>query len=1036
MTKKLLFSFVCFLLCAMTAKAAAVSITGQGGWFESAYVTWQKTAGLAYNVYVSPASSDSWTKLDDELVREYPTYGRADALGLKAGSYKFKVVPVSGDSEVTADAAISSAVEVKAHDRSGFAHVGMSGGIGAYKNDGTLKQGAKVLYVWADNAKTITHNVVTSSSGAVTTGKGLQDIITLYQKGYDTTPLAIRIIGTIKADDMDRFDSSAEGLQVKGKGAYGEMPITIEGVGNDAAIWGFGILVHGCKDTEFRNFAIMLCMDDVLSLDTDNSNVWIHNMDFFYGKTGSDADQAKGDGTVDIKKRSKNITVSYNHFIDCGKSSLAGMKSETTDYWMTYHHNWFDHSDSRHPRIRTAFYHVYNNYFDGVSKYGVGVTMGGSAFVENNYFRNTKYPMLSSKQGTDAEGDGTFSGENGGVIKAYNNKIDNPRKLQYWSSAVQSTGAWDAVLVNSRDASVSAKAYTGGTAYNATADQAARTTYIENKIDAPEQVKSIVKGDLGAGRMQHGDFHWTFNNSLQDANYDVISELKNALQSYKSTLVGFFGQAISNGGATATVDSGDGKGMSEEVNDAYVPSWGSGGGSGTITAGEYVIGSSKEFFWFNEANQTAYNAYIADGTFTTNGEFQPKRVVVKSDNTSCSDYIGAIRLDQNEYLTVHYADGIGAAYFYVSSTGSQNWKMETSNDGTTWTTTGTATGNSGAHPACNIMPQEPVKYVRITNTNSGTRDLQGVKIAKPGEGNSDVDPGDDNDEETLSSEASAEFLLGGDDITMSGYAYTLNVVYDAADQAGYAVTVTPAEGATVAAVTGASGSNGNYTIAAPAPGQTITATFRILAENKANTRSYTINIVKGVDPSSQPVTEGELLYFPAKDTPSNSFFTVSGKTGDPSSYGSTTYTKNGETYNCTYPLKLESTTTIKFTPAKDGTLTICMCPAFKNKNLKLNNTTYEADATNLIKVPLTGGTPYTIIKDGTAGLFYIDLVYADDVLRGDADGNGTVEPADALALANHLIGNSGSYDAKAADVNKDGKVDITDLVALIKKLIP
>lgn len=106
-----------------------------------------------------------------------------------------------------------------------------------------------------------------------------------------------------------------------------------------------------------------------------------------------------------------NITVSYNHFYDCGKTSLGGMKSETTDCWMTYHHNWFDHSDSRHPRIRTAFYHVYNNYFDGVSKYGVGVTTGGSSFVEANYFRNCKYPMLISKQGTDAEGDGTFSGE-------------------------------------------------------------------------------------------------------------------------------------------------------------------------------------------------------------------------------------------------------------------------------------------------------------------------------------------------------------------------------------------------------------------------------------------------------------------------------------------------------------------------------------------------------------------------------------------------------------------------------------------------
>ena len=220
--KKYLLAIV-MIFFAVSAKAA-VTINEAAGWFESAYVTWQKTAGMSYHVYVSPAATDTWTKLDDELVREYPTYGRADALGLKAGSYQLKVVPVSNGAEVGADAAVTDALTVMAHDRSGFAHVGVSDGIGAYKNDGTLKDNAKVLYVWANNAKTITFDVAKDNKGGVTTGTGLQDIITLYQKGYETTPLAIRIIGTIKAGDMDRFDSSAEGLQVKGKNEYSQVP--------------------------------------------------------------------------------------------------------------------------------------------------------------------------------------------------------------------------------------------------------------------------------------------------------------------------------------------------------------------------------------------------------------------------------------------------------------------------------------------------------------------------------------------------------------------------------------------------------------------------------------------------------------------------------------------------------------------------------------------------------------------------------------------------------------------------------------------
>ena len=729
MMKKCLLGLMAILFAVSSSAAVPTFIQEFGGWFESAYVMWDKTAGYDYDVYIAPASTDSWTKLDNELVREYPTYGRADALGLKAGNYQFKVVAKANGSEQ--GSGVTDAFEVKAHDRSGFAHVGMTDGIGAYKNDGTLKDNAKVLYVWADNAKTITCDVVTSSKGATTKGVGLQDIVYLYQKGYDTTPLAIRIIGTIKAADMDRFDSSEEGLQVKGKNDYSLIPITFEGVGNDAAISGFGILCRNASSVEFRNFAIMLCMDDCLSLDTSNSNIWVHNMDFFYGNTGGDSDQAKGDGTVDIKGKSKNVTVSYNHFYDCGKTSLGGMKSETTDCWMAYHHNWFDHSDSRHPRIRTAFYHVYNNYFDGVSKYGVGVTSGGSSFVEANYFRNCKYPMLISKQGTDAEGDGTFSGEEGGVVKAYNNKIDNPRKLQYYKEG-QTDGVWDAVLVTDRNATVSATAFSGGTAYNNAADEKARTTYMENKMDDPADVKEIVKGSYGAGRMQHGDFKWSFKNAAQDENYGVISELKTALQSYQSTLIGFFGGvAISNGGATATVDGGDGKGISEEDNDSYLPSWVSGGGGDPSTTDKYVIGTSDSYFWFNEDNATQYAAYVANGTFTTNGTATPTFVVKKGDGTSCSDYVGSVRLTQNQYFTVYYADGISTANFYVSGNGSQKWKLETSVDGATWTTVGTVEGKAAAHPACNISTSGDTKYVRITNTASGTRDLQGVKIATP-----------------------------------------------------------------------------------------------------------------------------------------------------------------------------------------------------------------------------------------------------------------------------------------------------------------
>jgi pectate lyase len=125
-------------------------------------------------------------------------------------------------------------------------------------------------------------------------------------------------------------------------------------IGSDAVINGWGIRIKNATNIEVRNLAFMLTdadEGDNLSLQQDNTYIWAHNNDLFYGKPGSDADQIKGDGALDAKK-STYITFSYNHFWDNGKSSLLGLSENTTaGLYITYHHNWFDHSDSRHPRV-------------------------------------------------------------------------------------------------------------------------------------------------------------------------------------------------------------------------------------------------------------------------------------------------------------------------------------------------------------------------------------------------------------------------------------------------------------------------------------------------------------------------------------------------------------------------------------------------------------------------------------------------------------------------------------------------------------
>ena len=526
------------------AVAAGLTLTEQSGWLESAYVEWQPVKNAeGYVAYVKEASAsdDAYEKLDDTLIRQYADYWRADALGLKEGSYVMKVTAVLKDGKTVSES--TSSLEVEKYDRSGFAFSENSKfqtASGAYNDDGTLKKDAQVIYVTPETAKTCT---------AVVNGKevtGFQSILDAKQSAgtKDTSPLDFRIVGCVTADDVDHFSSSAEGIQLKGKSAYTEMNITIEGVGEDAAVQGFGFLVRNSGNVEFRNFAVMAFMDDGVSLDTKNCNIWVHNMDIFYGSTGGDSDQAKGDGSVDIKGASTNVTVSYVHFWDSGKCSLCGM-SDSAEFLVTYHHNWFDHSDSRHPRIRVASVHIYNNYFDGNAKDGVGTTKGSSAFVEANYYRNCKNPMMSSMQGTDALGQGTFSGENGGMIKAYNNITVGASSLIYANSDAGTAKAdavsFDAYLASSREETVpsSYKTVAGATTYNNFDTSSAYDLGVaEEDIDDPQDVPSIVT--KYAGRMNGGDFDWTFQES-DDTNYSVDTALKAKVVNYKSSVLAIGG---------------------------------------------------------------------------------------------------------------------------------------------------------------------------------------------------------------------------------------------------------------------------------------------------------------------------------------------------------------------------------------------------------------------------------------------------------------------------------------------------------------
>ncbi|MBO4207058.1 pectate lyase family protein [Micromonospora echinofusca] len=172
---------------------------------------------------------------------------------------------------------------------------------------------------------------------------------------------------------------------------------TIIGIGN-AEITGGGLDFYRSYNVIVRNINFTLAEDDAVNVGQNSHHIWIdHNR--FSGAV---------DGSVDIVRGADYVTVSWNHFDHSDKSMLIGHSdgSGSTDIGhlkVSIHHNFFDNSRQRHPRVRFGEpVHVYNNYFLGNALYGIASTENGGVMVEGNYFKDVPYPMYSASGYADS----------------------------------------------------------------------------------------------------------------------------------------------------------------------------------------------------------------------------------------------------------------------------------------------------------------------------------------------------------------------------------------------------------------------------------------------------------------------------------------------------------------------------------------------------------------------------------------------------------------------------------------------------------
>ena len=303
------------------------------------------------------------------------------------------------------------------------------------------------------------------------------------EKKGDHTPVTIWLSGTFGPEDGRDFSEAHPWFDVKevsNLSFYGTDSFVMDRIGI-FCVRASNIIIRNInfRQPKANNGADAVSMQEC-------EGVWVDHCTF----TSLNQTKDYEDGSTDITHGSKNVTVSWNHYILTQKSCLVGhSNSQTTDTEITatFHHNWFDQSSSRHPRVRFGKVHVYNNLFDGNTTYGVGSAYGAKVLVEYNYFDGVQLP-------TD--------------ICTYPAKESNESNLQ--GSVAGYLYATQDVLVNRPEkvkdpyplTNVKYKSYGGETITPLTyADFKPAYDYI---VTPAEDVPTVVKG--GAG---HGKLGWT-----------------------------------------------------------------------------------------------------------------------------------------------------------------------------------------------------------------------------------------------------------------------------------------------------------------------------------------------------------------------------------------------------------------------------------------------------------------------------------------------------------------------------------------------
>ncbi|MEI6946993.1 CBM35 domain-containing protein [Paraflavisolibacter sp. H34] len=207
----------------------------------------------------------------------------------------------------------------------------------------------------------------------------------------NTTPQVVYISGKISAP-------SSTVVTIK-NGAN----VSVLGLGSTAELQNVGLNFRDYKNVIVRNLKIheVFYPNDGLTID-ECQHVWVDHCEF-HSIIGPGIGVDTYDGLMDIKNGSRYVTVSWSYFhhhmktVLIGHTDNAGAAATDSQIRVTFHHNFFEHTDGRNPSLRWGAVHMFNNYLKDIDDYGLAARQGAHALIENNVYENVKLPLATDK---------------------------------------------------------------------------------------------------------------------------------------------------------------------------------------------------------------------------------------------------------------------------------------------------------------------------------------------------------------------------------------------------------------------------------------------------------------------------------------------------------------------------------------------------------------------------------------------------------------------------------------------------------------